>query len=107
MPPQTNQTDFDIINQVSFNSSDPEDPFPTIIPAIGTMGSLAYPSADLNDPLYVPLGRVLPFLAAYFKPKDRVIDFRYISGLFCDSASCLEQGMLTKTCVETAISTAM
>ncbi|KAF6234421.1 hypothetical protein HO173_007454 [Letharia columbiana] len=36
---------------ISFNSSDPEDPFPTILPMIGTMGSFAYPSADLNDPL--------------------------------------------------------
>ena len=51
MPPQTSQTDSEIMNQVSFNSSHPEDPFPTIIPMIGTMGSFAYPSADLNDPL--------------------------------------------------------
>ena len=62
MPPQTNQTDSEIITQVSFNSSDPEDPFPTIIPMIGTMGSFAYPSADLNDPLYVPLGIIISFL---------------------------------------------
>ena len=55
MPPQANRTDPEIISQVSFNSSDPEDPFPTIIPMIGTMGSFAYPSADLNDPLYVQL----------------------------------------------------
>ena len=64
MPLQTNQTDSEIINQVSFNSSDPEDPFPTIIPMIGTMGSFSYPSADLNDPLYVLLGMILSFLSA-------------------------------------------
>ncbi|KAL9103795.1 MAG: hypothetical protein Q9163_001204 [Psora crenata] len=36
---------------VSFNTSDPEDPFPTILPMIGTMGSYSHPSADLNEPL--------------------------------------------------------
>ena len=36
---------------VSFNSSDPEDHFPTILPMIGTMGSYEHPSADLNDPM--------------------------------------------------------
>ncbi|KAM0794586.1 hypothetical protein BDR22DRAFT_883401 [Usnea florida] len=36
---------------VSFNSSDSEDHFPTILPMIGTMGSFEFPSADLNDPL--------------------------------------------------------
>lgn len=45
---------------VSFNSSDSEDPFPSILPMIGTMGSFAYPSADLNDPLYVLSERFLP-----------------------------------------------
>ena len=64
MPPQKNWTDSETINQVSYESSDPEDPFPTIIPMIGTMGSSAYPSDDLNDPLYVPLGINLSFLAA-------------------------------------------
>ena len=89
MRPQTNETDSEIITQVSFNSSDPEAPFPTIVPMIGTMGSFAYPSADLNDPLYVPSGIILSFLAESFKPKGRVVDFRYILDLFCDSASCL------------------
>ena len=64
MPFQTSQTDSEMMNQVSFNSSDPEDPFPTIIPMIGTMGSFAYPSADLNDPLYVLLDISLSFVAA-------------------------------------------
>lgn len=36
---------------VSFNSVDPEDPFPTILPMIGVMGSYTHPSADLNEPL--------------------------------------------------------
>ena len=36
---------------VSFNSPDPEDPFPTILPMIGTMASFEHPSADLNEPL--------------------------------------------------------
>ena len=36
---------------VSFNTSDPNDPFPTVLPMIGTMGSYTYPSADLNEPL--------------------------------------------------------
>ena len=61
IPLQTNKTDSEIIIQVSFNSSDPDDPFPAILPMIGTMGSFTYPSADLNDPLYVLLGPTLPF----------------------------------------------
>ena len=36
---------------VSFNSSDPDDPFPTVLPMIGTMGSFDRPSADLDEPL--------------------------------------------------------
>ena len=40
---------------VSFNSSDPSDPFPNIVPMIGTMGSFQYPSADLSEPLDVYL----------------------------------------------------
>ncbi|KAL9130604.1 MAG: hypothetical protein Q9217_001264 [Psora testacea] len=36
---------------VSFNSSDPDDPFPTTLPMVGTMGSYTYPSADLSEPL--------------------------------------------------------
>ncbi|KAL6718051.1 hypothetical protein ACLMJK_004136 [Lecanora helva] len=36
---------------VSFNSLDPEDPFPTVLPMIGTMGSYERPSADLSEPL--------------------------------------------------------
>jgi nitroimidazol reductase NimA-like FMN-containing flavoprotein (pyridoxamine 5'-phosphate oxidase superfamily) len=36
---------------VSFNCSDLEDPFPTVLPMIGTMGSFEHPSADLNDPM--------------------------------------------------------
>lgn len=36
---------------VSFNSLDPEDPFPTVLPMIGVMGSYTHPSADLNEPL--------------------------------------------------------
>lgn len=37
---------------VSFNAGDSaEGPFPTILPMIGQMGSFAYPSADLHDPL--------------------------------------------------------
>ena len=56
-----NKADSEIITQVSFNSSDPEDPFPTVLPMIGTMGSFAYPSADLNDPLYVPLARFFTY----------------------------------------------
>lgn len=37
---------------ISFNSEDPaEGPFPVILPMIGQMGSFAYPSADLHDPL--------------------------------------------------------
>jgi len=36
---------------VSFTSSDPEDPFPTVLPMIGTMASYERPSADLNEPL--------------------------------------------------------
>ncbi|KAJ5577443.1 uncharacterized protein N7459_006407 [Penicillium hispanicum] len=35
---------------VSFNSG-PEDPFPTILPMIGQMGSFEYPSADITEPL--------------------------------------------------------
>ncbi|KAJ5525882.1 flavin-nucleotide-binding protein [Penicillium frequentans] len=35
---------------VSFNPG-PEDPFPTILPMIGQMGSFQYPSADINEPL--------------------------------------------------------
>lgn len=36
---------------VSFNSLNSEDPFPTILPMIGTMASYEHPSADLNEPL--------------------------------------------------------
>lgn len=36
---------------VSFNSTNPDDPFPSILPMIGTMGSFERPSADLNEPL--------------------------------------------------------
>lgn len=36
---------------VSYNSSDPEDPFPTVQPMIGTMGSFAHPSADISEPM--------------------------------------------------------
>lgn len=36
---------------------------------IGTMGSFAYPSADLNDPLYVLYGAT-PSLAAESEPQD-------------------------------------
>ena len=36
---------------VSFNSLDAEDPFPQVLPMIGTMGSFTHPSADLNEPL--------------------------------------------------------
>ncbi|MCJ1262014.1 hypothetical protein MMC22_001883 [Lobaria immixta] len=37
---------------VSFNAGDPaEGAFPSILPMIGQMGSFAYPSADLHDPL--------------------------------------------------------
>lgn len=53
VPSQKGNTDGETVNKVSFNSSDSEDPFPTILPMIGTMGSFAYPSAGLNDPLYV------------------------------------------------------
>ncbi|KAJ5596359.1 hypothetical protein N7450_002817 [Penicillium hetheringtonii] len=35
---------------VSFNPG-PDDPFPTIIPMIGQMGSFEYPSASINEPL--------------------------------------------------------
>ncbi|KAJ5925281.1 hypothetical protein N7454_007920 [Penicillium verhagenii] len=35
---------------VSFNPG-PEDPFPTILPMIGQMGSFEFPSADINEPL--------------------------------------------------------
>ena len=37
---------------------------------IGTMGSFAYPSADLNDPLYVQLKALPPPLVAESKPQD-------------------------------------
>lgn len=36
---------------VSYNSSDLEDPFPTVQPMIGTMGSFAHPSADISEPM--------------------------------------------------------
>ena len=36
---------------VSYNTSDPEDPFPTVQAMIGTMGSFERPSADLSEPL--------------------------------------------------------
>ena len=36
---------------ISFNSLDPDDPFPTTLPMIGTMASWDYPSADLGEPL--------------------------------------------------------
>lgn len=62
--PHRSKTDSEIITQVSFNSSDSEDPFPAVLPMIGTMGSFAYPSADLNDPLYVLFGAIRSFLAA-------------------------------------------
>ncbi|MCJ1450387.1 hypothetical protein MMC28_000718 [Mycoblastus sanguinarius] len=39
------------VKHVSFSSPDPEDPFPQVLPMIGTMGSFTHPSADLNDPL--------------------------------------------------------
>lgn len=35
---------------VSFNPG-PEDPFPTILPMIGQMGSFEYPSATIDEPL--------------------------------------------------------
>ncbi|KAJ6088681.1 hypothetical protein N7486_009942 [Penicillium sp. IBT 16267x] len=35
---------------VSFNPA-PGDPFPTILPMIGQMGSFEFPSADINEPL--------------------------------------------------------
>ena len=35
---------------VSFNPG-PKEPFPTILPMIGQMGSFEYPSADINEPL--------------------------------------------------------
>ena len=40
-----------LVLHVSFNTSDPDDPFPTVLPMIGAMGSYMYPSADLSEPL--------------------------------------------------------
>lgn len=37
---------------------------------IGTMGSFAYPSADLNDPLYVLFQAIVSSLLAVFEPQD-------------------------------------
>ena len=36
---------------VSYNTSDPEDPFPTVQAMIGTMGSYDHPSADVSEPM--------------------------------------------------------
>ncbi len=36
---------------VSYNSPDPEDPFPTLLPMIGIMGSYDHPSADISEPM--------------------------------------------------------
>ena len=37
---------------------------------IGIMGNFAYPSADLNDPLYVLFKALPPSLVAESKPQD-------------------------------------
>ena len=58
------------ILHVSFNSPDTQDPWPTILPMIGTMGSFAYPSADLNDPLYVWFRTIPSSSLAEFEPQD-------------------------------------
>ena len=37
---------------------------------IGTMGSFAFPSADLNEPLYVPFGAISSCLVADSEPHN-------------------------------------
>ena len=93
MPPYANKTDSEIIIKVSFNSSDPEDPFPTIIPMIGTMGSFAYPSADLNDPLCVPSGTSLSFFLnnSQLEQHDGVIGIKRVDTSQTCSTLALEK----------------
>lgn len=74
---------------------------------IGTMGSFKYPSADLNDPLYVLLKALPPSLVAESKPQDMfgIREACNTLHLCCDCTYCLDEAMLTRTCSGTAIFT--